>query len=78
MTDMTEKIFEVMPYGKAALKKMGDVPENFRLYFAELKGKHPDYHGMCRLKVLSLDRQRPVKTRASYQSLSKAQSAVCM
>jgi hypothetical protein len=46
MTDMTEKIFEVLPYGKAALKKMGDVPENFRLYSAELKGKHPNYHGM--------------------------------
>lgn len=46
MADMTKKIFEGLPFGKAALKKMGDVPENFRLYFAEMKGKYPDYHGM--------------------------------
>ncbi len=44
--DMTEKLFENYPYGKAALKKMGDVPENFRLYSAALKGEHPNYHGM--------------------------------
>jgi len=44
--DMTEKIFEPHPYGKAALKKMGVVPENFRLYLAGWIGKHPDFHGM--------------------------------
>ena len=44
--DMTEKIFELHPYGKAALKKMGIVPENFRLYFAGWIGKYPDFHGM--------------------------------
>jgi hypothetical protein len=44
--DMTEPLFEKFAYGKAALKKMGAVPENFRLYSAELRGKHPNYHGM--------------------------------
>lgn len=44
--DMTVKLFENYAYGKAALKKMGEVPENFRLYSAGLKGNHPDFHGM--------------------------------
>jgi len=34
MNDMTQKIFEVRPYGKAALKKIGPVAENFRLFEA--------------------------------------------
>ena len=44
--DMTEKFYEQYPYGKAALKKMGNVPENFRLYSAGLQGRYPDFHGM--------------------------------
>lgn len=44
--DMREKVFETLACGKAALKKMGDVPENFRLYSAGLKGRYPDFHGM--------------------------------
>lgn len=34
MTDMTEKIFESFGFGQAALKALGQVPENFRLYDA--------------------------------------------
>lgn len=44
--DMSVKLFERYAYGKAALKKMGDVPENFRLYNAALQGNYPNYHGM--------------------------------
>ena len=32
-TDMTRDIFAEQPYGKAALKKIGKVSENFRLYY---------------------------------------------
>jgi len=31
---MDEKLFEQYPYGQVALKKMGAVPDNFRLYEA--------------------------------------------
>lgn len=44
--DMTTPLFENYAYGKAALKKLGDVPENFRFFMAELSGKYPNYHGM--------------------------------
>lgn len=44
--DMSEKLFENYPYGKAALKKLGDLPENFRLYSAALQGESQNYHGM--------------------------------
>lgn len=30
--DMREKVFEHTSYGKAALYKLGEVPENFRIY----------------------------------------------
>ena len=39
---MTIDIFAMHPYGKAALKKMGDVPENFRLYCAGWIGSKPE------------------------------------
>lgn len=31
---MSEDLFASTSYGKAALKKLGPVPENFRLYYA--------------------------------------------
>ena len=40
MTDMTNKLFEKQPFGKLAIKKLGDVPENFRLYHAEWIGSN--------------------------------------
>lgn len=39
--DMEDKTFEAMPYGKAALKKWGEVPENFRIFRAERMGYTP-------------------------------------
>jgi len=41
MTDMTEKVFEAQAFGKAALHKIGDVHENFRLYSAAWVGDSP-------------------------------------
>jgi len=35
MTDMTIDIFAQQPYGKAALKRFGEVEAGFRLYQAE-------------------------------------------
>jgi hypothetical protein len=40
--DMEECIFEELPFGKAALKILGNVSENFRLYSAEWLGDNPD------------------------------------
>jgi len=37
-----EKLFEQYPYGKAALKKMGAVPDNFRLYEAGFLEERPE------------------------------------
>lgn len=34
MTDMTNDVFAETSYGKIALKKMRDLPENFRLFYA--------------------------------------------
>lgn len=34
-------IFAPLPFGKAALKKLGPVPENFRLYCAGWLGDRP-------------------------------------
>ncbi len=34
MRDMNEKIFESTDYGKAALLKFGDCPDNFRIFEA--------------------------------------------
>lgn len=42
MPDMTVDIFAQHPFGKAALKKMGAVPENFRLYCAGWIGENPE------------------------------------
>lgn len=35
---MSQKIFEQQPFGKVALQKLGNVPDNFRLYNAEWIG----------------------------------------
>jgi len=43
---MTEDIFAQQAFGKAAIKKLGAVPENFRLYRAGWMGKHPHYDAM--------------------------------
>lgn len=39
--DLTEDTFAEQPFGKAALKKLSPVPENFRLYSAGFMGKTP-------------------------------------
>lgn len=39
--DMTTDVFAEQSYGKAALKKLAPVPENFRLYEAGWLGKKP-------------------------------------
>lgn len=44
--NLDEKLLENTAFGRAALKKLGNVPEDFRIYFASLQGKHPNYHGM--------------------------------
>lgn len=41
MTDMSARHFEEQPFGKIALQKLGDVPENFRLYHAAWLGSDP-------------------------------------
>lgn len=48
MLDMTGKLFEQYAYGIAAIKKMGNVSENFRLYQCGwLGGPTPnEWHGM--------------------------------
>lgn len=48
MPDMTGKLFEQHAYGIAAIKKMGNVSENFRLYQCGwLGGPTPnEWHGM--------------------------------
>jgi hypothetical protein len=40
--DMQIDIFAEQSYGKAALKKLAPVPENFRLYAAGWLGKKPE------------------------------------
>lgn len=42
MSDMERDIFAETPYGKAALKKMQPVPENFRLFEAGWLGEQPE------------------------------------
>lgn len=41
-TSPIEDIFGKQSFGKAALKKLGPVPENFRLYSAGWLGKKPE------------------------------------
>lgn len=43
---MDDRIMDETAYGRAALKKFGPVPENFRIYSAGWLGKFPDCHGM--------------------------------
>lgn len=44
--NMDERIFEDSPFGRAALKKLGPVPDSFRLYSAGWVGDFPNAHGM--------------------------------
>lgn len=44
--NMDDMSWHQTAFGIAALKKMGDIPENFRIYFAGWKGEYPNYHGM--------------------------------
>jgi hypothetical protein len=46
MPDMTKDVFADQSYGKAALKRMGDVPENFRLFEAGWMEKKPPFRLM--------------------------------
>ena len=49
MTDMDEKLFEKQPFGQLALQKLGDVPENFRLYHAAWVDDNPQASGTMRV-----------------------------
>lgn len=40
--DMETPVFEEHAFGKAALRQLGDVPENFRLYEAGWLGERPE------------------------------------
>ena len=40
--DMGHDLFAEQPFGKAALKKIAPVPDNFRLYAAGWLGKRPE------------------------------------
>lgn len=42
MADMKVDFFADTNYGKIALRKLGDLPENFRLYAAHVVGSHED------------------------------------
>ena len=44
--DMEKDPFADLAFGKAALKKLGPVSENFRLYSAGWLGTYPDFHSM--------------------------------
>lgn len=44
--NMDDRTWEEHGFGKAALKKLGEVPENFRLYAAAWLGEFPNCHGM--------------------------------
>lgn len=65
---MTVDIFAQHPFGKAALKKMGAVPENFRLYCAGWIGENPE-EWKC-MDVTGAEFRRPL--RGSRQLLRKA------
>ena len=45
-----EDLFASTSFGKAALKKLGAVPENFRLYSAGWLGKKPEDRKEMRVK----------------------------
>jgi hypothetical protein len=44
--NLEDRQFENLPFGRAALKKLGVVPENFRLYCARWLGNLECPHGM--------------------------------
>lgn len=44
--NMDDMYWHEMGFGKAALKKLGNVPENFRLFKSEWLGEFPNTHGM--------------------------------
>ena len=46
MPDMTKDVFADQSYGKAALKRMGDVPEIFRLFEAGWLEQKPPFRTM--------------------------------
>ncbi len=50
MSDMEHEVFALYPYGKAALKKLGEVPENFRLFYAGWLGPDPTIAGTMKLR----------------------------
>lgn len=44
--NMDDRTWDESGFGKAALQKMGEVPDNFRLYSAGWVGEYPNCHGM--------------------------------
>lgn len=44
--NMDDMYWHEVSFGKAALKKMGTVPDTFRLYRSEWLGDFPNTHGM--------------------------------
>ena len=44
--NMDDMLWHDFEFGKAALKKLGEVPENFRLFRAGWVGEFPNCHGM--------------------------------
>lgn len=48
--DMEKDLFAEQSYGKLALKKIGSVPENFRLYAAGWLGKKPEDWKVMKVK----------------------------
>ena len=60
--DMENCFFSELPFGKIALQRFGEVPENFRLYEAGCLGNHPNYHGM-EVKGAEFERMKRDKTR---------------
>jgi hypothetical protein len=65
--DMTVDLFAQYPYGKAALKQLGDVPENFRLFEAGWLGKRPEEFRVMEVKGAQY---RPAKTGANKGKLT--------
>ncbi|WP_305910440.1 hypothetical protein Q9L42_021260 (plasmid) [Methylomarinum sp. Ch1-1] len=49
MTDMIDSVFEEQPFGKIALQKLSEVPDNFRLYHAAWLGDDLRYSDTMRV-----------------------------
>lgn len=47
---LDKDIFAEQPFGKAALKKMGTVPENFRLFYAGWMGDNPPKYEVMKVQ----------------------------